>query len=120
MSEAVPESQRNTVLLFTRFGLGHAPEELQNKLVGKFLSLLIESGDLPAKIVFYTDGVKLTCSGSPVIEQLKQLEASGVELVICSTCLEYFSLRDQVQVGIVGGMPDILEALQKAPKVVSL
>ncbi|HTX78524.1 MAG TPA: DsrE family protein, partial [Longilinea sp.] len=115
-----PKSRRNTVYLFTRFGLGHAPEELQTKLVGKFLSLLIESGDLPAKVVFYTEGVKLVCSGSPVIDQLKQFEAAGVELVICSTCLEFLGLSDQVQVGIVGGMPDILEALQKAPKVVSL
>ena len=109
-----------TVLLFTKNGMGEAPEELQQGLTVKFLSLLEQSGQLPAKILFYTDGVKLACPGSPVLEQLRVMEMKGVELVLCKTCLDYFHLADQVSVGIVGGMPDIIEALQKAGKVVSL
>ncbi len=109
-----------TVLLFTRYGLGEAQEHLQVKLAQKFLSLINEAGTLPAKILFYTDGVKLACAGSPVIEQLKQLETKGVELILCSTCLEYFGLRDKVEAGIVGGLPDIIEAMDRAEKVISL
>lgn len=112
--------ENDTVLLFTRNGLGHGPEELQRGLAFKFLSLTLELGNLPAKIVFYTDGVRLCCSGSPVIDVLNTLAARGVELVLCQTCLVTFGLEDQVRVGIVGGMGDILEALQKAKKVVSL
>jgi len=108
------------VYLFTRFGLGHGADELQQLLATKFLALVLASGQLPAKILFYTDGVRLACSGSPVLDALRQLEAAGVELVLCKTCLDYFSLTDQVQVGIIGGMGDILETMQKAPKVVSL
>jgi sulfur relay (sulfurtransferase) complex TusBCD TusD component (DsrE family) len=109
-----------TVLLFARNGLGEAPAELQGKLAQKFLSLIDESGLLPAKILFYTDGVKLACTGSPVIGQLKQLESRGVELVLCKTCLDYFGLGEKVEAGIVGGMPDIIEAMAKAGKVISL
>src|SRR5512133_1627372 len=109
-----------TVLLFTRAGLGEAPAELQGKLAQKFLALIHDSNLLPAKILFYTDGVRLACTGSPVIEQLKQLEARGVELILCKTCLDYFGLADQMAVGIVGGMPDIIEAMAMAEKVVSL
>lgn len=109
-----------TVLLFTRNGLGRAPEDLQQGLAVKFLSLLEQSGQLPAKILFYTDGVKLACQGSPALEQLRAMEAKGVELVLCKTCLDYFQLADQAAVGIVGGMPDIIEAMQKAGKVISL
>ncbi len=111
---------QQTVLLFTRNGLGQAPEDLQQSLAGKFLSLLDQSGQLPAKILFYTDGVKLACQRSQVLQQLRVMEAKGVELVLCKTCLDYFSLTDQVAVGIVGGMPDIIEAMQKAGKVISL
>jgi len=111
---------RSTVVLFTRFGLGQAPAELQQKMAGIFLSLLNESDVLPAKLLFYTDGVKLVCEGSPVLEQLRALEAKGVELIVCFTCLNYFGLTDKVQVGIPGGMPDILEALAQAEKVVSV
>jgi sulfur relay (sulfurtransferase) complex TusBCD TusD component (DsrE family) len=110
----------NTVLLFTRNGLGEAPAELQQALAAKFLSLTLQSGQLPAKILFYTEGVRLACAGSPVIEPLHALEAKGVELVLCQTCLNFFGLAEQVQVGVVGGMGDIIEALAKAGKVISL
>ena len=68
---------KETVLLFTRNGMGDAPEELQQMLTGKFLSLLLESGHIPAKILFYTEGVKLACKGSSVIESLKKLETGA-------------------------------------------
>lgn len=109
-----------TVILFTRNGLGHAPEELQLKLVSKFMQLTLASGQLPAKILFYTEGVKLACNGSPVIDALLEMQQRGVELVLCQTCLEYFGLTNKVAVGVVGGMGDILEAMQKAGKVISV
>lgn len=111
---------QNTVLVFTRNGLGHGPDDLQQKLAGTFLGLLDQSNVPPAKILLYTDGVKLACEGSPVLAQLKALEARGVEIVLCQTCLNYFNLSDKVSVGIVGGMTDIIEAMSKAAKVISL
>jgi hypothetical protein len=41
-------------------------------------------------------------------------------LISCSTCLEYYGLSEKVQVGIVGGMTDIIEAQVKAAKVISI
>lgn len=111
---------QNTVLLFTRNGLGDAPAELQSRLAVKFLSLLADSGARPAKILFYTEGVKLACSGSPALESLRALEAQGVELILCQTCVDYYGLQDQVAVGVVGGMPDIIEAMRLAEKVIAL
>ncbi len=109
-----------TAFLFTHFGLGDAPGELQQKLVGVMLTLLKQSDDLPRRMLFYTEGVKLVCEGSPVLEQLEALQAKGVELIICQTCLNYFGLSEKVKVGIVGGMPDILQTLLQADKVVTL
>jgi hypothetical protein len=110
----------NTILLFTRYGLGDAPDDLRITLTVKFLSLIQAGGTLPAKILFYTDGVKLACQGSPVLSLLKSIESAGVELILCKTCLDYFNLTGNVAVGIVGGMPDIIEAMTKAAKVISL
>lgn len=110
----------STAVLFTRFGLGQAPADLQQKMADIFLSLLGRSDALPGRLLFYTDGVKLVCEGSPVLEQLRALEAKGVELIVCSTCLNYFGLTDKVQVGAVGGMAAILQALSQAEKVVSV
>ncbi|MDA0236103.1 MAG: DsrE family protein [Proteobacteria bacterium] len=110
----------NAVLLFTRNGMGDAPAELQKGLAVKFLSLLADSGVYPAKILFYTEGVKLACNGSPALEPLRSLEKHGAELILCQTCLDYYGLQDQVAVGIVGGMPDVIEATRMAGKVITL
>jgi sulfur relay (sulfurtransferase) complex TusBCD TusD component (DsrE family) len=114
------DPEYDVVFLFTRYGLGQGSAALQKTLVTKFFGLLLESGQLPTKILFYTDGVKLACKGSPVLDELHKLEEAGVELVLCKTCLDYFELVDHVGVGVIGGMGDILEALQKTAKVVSL
>lgn len=108
------------VYLFTRNGMGHGPADLQTALAKKMLTLSLQSGELPARILFYTDGVRLACDGSAVLEELRALETAGVELILCQTCLVTFGLQDQVRVGIVGGMGDILQTLQQAPKVISL
>jgi intracellular sulfur oxidation DsrE/DsrF family protein len=110
----------NTVILVTTNGMGTAPENLQQLLFGKYLALLLHNNDFPIALCFYTDGVKLVCEGSPVLEGLRQLESKGVRLIICSTCLDYFELTGKVQVGIVGGMGDILEAQMQATKVITI
>ncbi|HET9914488.1 MAG TPA: DsrE family protein [Anaerolineales bacterium] len=111
---------KNTVILVTNNGMGNADGKLELVLFPKYLELLSQSDDLPAAMCFYTNGVKLVCEGSPVIELLRNLESKGVHLIICSTCLNYFNLTDKIQVGIVGGMGDILEAQMKAEKVITL
>jgi len=115
---SVPDSE--TVILITRNGMGNAEPALQQKLITTYFKLLDEHNILPAAICFYTNGVQLVVEGSPVIDTLKSLEAKGVHLVLCSTCLDYFNLADKVQVGIVGGMSDILEAQRLAAKVITL
>jgi len=114
----VPDSE--TVLLITRNGMGDAEPTLQQKLITTYFKLLDENDILLAAICFLANGVHLVVEGSPVIDTLKSLEAKGVRLVLCSTCLNYFNLTEKVQVGIVGGMTDILEAQRRAGKVISL
>jgi hypothetical protein len=109
-----------TVILVTNSGMGTADVELQHKLAGTYFHLLAEHDLLPGAICFYTDGVKLVCTGSPVLEQLKALEAKGVRLIVCGTCLDFFGLTDSVEVGIKGGMTDIIEAQWRAEKVISI
>jgi hypothetical protein len=111
---------KNTVILVTSYGMGRADEQLQLILIAKYLELLLQNKSLPAAMCFYTDGVKLVCEGSPILDKLRSLESEDVRLIVCSTCLNYFSLNEKVQVGIVGGMPDIIEAMIKAEKVITI
>ncbi len=110
---------RNTLILFTRNGLGDAPAELQLKLGSIFLSL-VDRQTAPGVIAFYGEGVKLVCDDSPVLEQLRSLVTHGATIVVCQTCLDFFKVRDRVRVGTIGGMGDIVAAMSSADKVISV
>ena len=111
----------DTVLLITGYGMGQSSlADLPLKLIEKYFNLLLQGDELPKAICFYTDGVKITVTGSPALNQLKDLESKGVRLIICSTCLDAMNLTKDVQVGIIGGMSDIIEAQMKADKVITL
>ena len=120
MAPKIPASDPSALILIRSNGMGEAPAPLQQKLLHTYLSLLDQSGMLPGAIGFYADGVKLVVEGSPVLDVLKSLEARGVTLIICSTCLNYFHLAEKVQVGVVGGMTDIIAAQWTAAKVITL
>jgi len=111
---------REVVILVNNSGLGIAEKGLREKMMGVFLSTLNTFSQLPGKILFYTEGVKLVVEGSPVIGELKALEEKGVRLIACGTCLDYLGLKDKVIVGEVGGMAAILEAMMEAKKVLTV
>ncbi len=110
----------DSVILLTRYGMGNGPEELQLRLLDKYLQLLEANEKLPAAMCFYTEAVKLVVESSPVLERLSALEKKGVRLIACSTCLDYYGLADRVKTGIAGSMADILEAQLNYSKVIAL
>jgi len=109
-----------TVILITANGMGRADIALQQTLMAKYLSLLEDQEPPPEALCFYTEGVRLVTEGSPVLAFLRQLEARGVQLIVCKTCLDYWGITGEVRVGRVGGMTDILDAQMRADKVITL
>lgn len=90
---------------------------------GQLATLLqdLQALEEPAvQLLFTTEGVTLVTHNSPVLAQLQTLEAKGVPILTCSTCLSYAGLRDQVAVGKVGSMTRILEAMRSADQVVTI
>ncbi len=87
------------VILIQSEGLGRGDDALGKMLMANFLRVLGESPDKPKTIVFWNGGVRLLCEGSEVLGYLKKLEGQGVEILGCTTCLEYFDLEDKLKVG---------------------
>lgn len=120
-SEAQPPTRaRRTVLVVSSEGMGRGNEELAGILARTFFHVLTESDNPPATIVFFNTGVKLVVEGSPVLDDLRALAARGVEMLACGVCLNYFSLRDKVAVGVVSNMYTISETMFGAQHIVSL
>ena len=83
-----------------------------------FLYALSQLPQLPRTILFYNGGAHLTCRGSESLEDLKHLEAQGVEILTCGTCLNHYGLTEDLEVGGVTNMYTIVEKLAGAGKVV--
>lgn len=110
----------NTLLQITQNGMGNGSDELGQKLITNYLKLISADNQLPKIIVFYNGGVKLICEGSPALEALQTLEAKGVKMLACKTCLDFYEITDKVKVGTVGSMPDIITLQYSADKVINL
>ena len=83
-----------------------------------FLFALSQLESLPQTILFYNGGAKLTVEGSGSLEDLKAMEAQGVEILTCGTCLNHYGLTERLAVGGVTNMYAIVEKLAGAEKVV--
>lgn len=92
--------------------MGTGEEELGKILMKSFLYTVKETTPYPANIVFYNSGVYLTCEGSPVLDDLKALIEEGVDIQSCGTCLDYYNLKDKLEVGGVSNMYSIYEKMQ--------
>ena len=69
-------------------------------------------------MIFYNEGVKLTTCPGDILEDLQYLESQGVEIVSCGTCLDFFHLKEDLKVGSITNMYDIVERMGKACKVI--
>ena len=85
--------------------LGRGDDELGMMLMSRFLATLEDSRDKPAVLLFMNSGVKLVTEGSWALTHLKNLEKQGVEVLACGTCLDFFDLKDKVEVGKPTTMP---------------
>lgn len=105
------------LLLLGSSGLGDGEPDLGEKLMKAFLSQLVEQGTAPARVIVMSSGIFLTTEGSPVLEQLRQLEAAGSEVLSCGTCLAYYGRTDRLAVGAPTNMADTVQAMLSAARV---
>ena len=82
---------------------------------------LSESENIPSYVLFMNGGVKLTTGVEPqIVENLNTLIEKGTQVLVCGTCLNFYDIKDDCQVGTVSNMYDILGAMQSVSKVITL
>ncbi len=114
------EEEESIVISVTSDKLGEGAEELGRILMKSYTYALSEVTPLPKAVLFLNSGVMLTSEGSEALENIKKLENLGVEIVSCGTCLDFYGLKEKLQVGIVGNMYSIIEKMNTANKVISI
>lgn len=113
-------NEESIVIVITSDKLGQGDEELGKVLMKSYTYALTEATPLPKAVMFLNSGIKLTSDGSLVLENIKKLEDSGVEIVSCGTCLDFYQLKDKLKVGIIGNMYSIIEKMNSAGKVINI
>ena len=112
-----PDARGDLVIAVDSETMGRGSDELGKLLMKSFLFAVTQLPQLPRTMLFYNGGARLTVEGSASLEDLKGLEARGVEILTCGTCLNFFGLADQLAVGGVTNMYSIVETLANAGKV---
>ena len=100
--------------------IGDGDRELGGNLMRMFFYTLAQGEDKPGAVLFMNAGVKLPTLDEQVADHLKALSDSGTEILVCGTCLNFYGITDQLKVGAVSNMYDIVTRMQKAAKVISL
>lgn len=115
----IPDGRkRNVVVVIASSNMGEGDDALGTVLMKGFIYALSQQDELPSTILFYNGGAKLTCEDAPTLEDLKSLEAQGVEILTCGTCLNHYGLTDKLQVGGVTNMYVIAEKMMQAALIV--
>ena len=119
-AEKPEEGLRKILVLMGADRLGRGDDLLGARLLANFIATLKEIGPDLWCVVLLNAGVKLAVAGSEVLAGLHDLEQSGVRLLVCGTCLNYFQLLEAKQVGETTNMLDIVTAMHLADKVITL
>ncbi len=108
-------------VFFNKASVGGGDDELGLSLAKMAIFTLSESDKIPAYILFMNGGVKLTTGIEPqIVENLKTLIEKGTKVLVCGTCLNFYGVKEELKVGTVSNMYDILGAMQEVGKVITL
>ncbi len=101
--------------------IGHQDPELGKRLMHSFFLKLLEAAEKPSHILFLEKGVQLLLPEFSAVDALKILAVeSSVTLLACVTCLDYYGIRDKIEVGEVSTMSEIIAVMHESNKVIHI
>ena len=114
-----PDVRKNgMVVVLSANVMGTGDEKLGKALMKAFVFAVTKQDRLPETILCYNTGAYLTCEGADTLEDLKSLEAEGVKILTCGTCLDFYGIKDKLAVGGVTNMYEIVEVMENAKTIV--
>ncbi|MBR8461647.1 sulfurtransferase-like selenium metabolism protein YedF [Campylobacter sp. faydin G-105] len=113
--EVAPAKRQKVVYLNEeRAGSG----EVGMGLLSKFLGAFLQVEDKPYAVICVNSAVKITTDRSHVsFRPLKDLEAQGVKILSCGSCLEAYKLVDKLSVGEITNAFEVVDILSKFDEI---
>ena len=115
--DKAPEAGKDLLLVVGTDTMGKE-EELGKILMKAYFETIKTYKQNPHTIFFLNAGVKLTTINEDITSILKEIEAMGVEIYSCGTCLKHYGLEDKLKVGHRGTTNHIIEGMKDFDKTV--
>ena len=100
--------------------LGNGDDRLGETLMKVYIKTLAEAEILPENLMFINGGVKLTCTGSDVLDSLTLMKEKGVNIISCGACLDFYNLKEELKIGEIGNMYQIIDLMNKSGNTIKL
>ncbi len=120
VSASCPQGGARLAVLVTGKTLGREDKELGEVLIKGFMGTLSKLETPPAVLALMNEGVKLALPEASTCDHLKDLEKAGTRVLVCGTCTNHFGVTEQVGVGTVSNMFEILEAVTGTDRILSV
>lgn len=117
-AEQFCSTSRNYVVVIKSDTMGEGDEHLGKILMRGFINALTETEQLPSTIILYNSGVKTALEGTDTADTLLKLEKKGVTIMACGTCVDFFEVREQLAVGVIGNMFQITRLMAHADHII--
>lgn len=102
-------SKDEFIVVFSSDELGIGDEEFSKKLLEGFIYSLSEKDEVPTYVVLYNHGVRLSTINENTVADLKKLESKGTTVLSCGLCLGNYNLKEELKVGQVTNMDNIVD-----------
>ena len=107
--EITPKNKKTVVYLNEEYaGSG----DVGVSLLAKFLGALLQVENKPEYVICVNNAVKMTTNRAhPSFKPLKDLEAAGVKIFSCGSCLEAYNLVSALSVGEMSNAYEVMQIL---------
>ncbi len=113
----VSKSQNHIIVLNSnKMGIGD--DDLGKLLMKGYLNTIDQLEVLPLEIICYNSGVTLAEKGTDSAQTLKKIENQGVKITLCGTCVDFFGLKEKLEVGTISNMLYIAGKLSSGIQIV--
>lgn len=107
--EITPKAKKTVVYLNEEYaGSG----DVGVSLLAKFLGALLQVDNKPEYVICVNNAVKMTTNRAhPSFKPLKDLEAAGVKILSCGSCLEAYKLVSDLSIGEMSNAYEVMQIL---------
>jgi selenium metabolism protein YedF len=108
----------NFIIVLSSNFMGSGNDDLGKLLLKGFINSIDQIESLPKEIICYNSGVMLAVKGCDTAQSLKKLEELGVKISLCGTCVDFYGLKENTEIGSITNMLYIAGVLAGDIKIV--